>query len=137
MDVSVIYCGIINNPKLRSLTVVYLLVILQLGWAQLEWSRRVTHELQSSGSCPGPDGSRCLVVRCSCGLGALASPVRRVQAAFMMAAVFPESRPLSASAHQASACITCAHSPIGQSKSHGPAQYHWEQGLGQGADTER
>lgn len=66
------YCCVIDNPNFNDLTTIYLLVILQQGWAQLEGSHRLTLEFQSSGSCPGLDGPGCLAVRDSCGLGASA-----------------------------------------------------------------
>lgn len=72
MDVSVIYCCVIDNPNFNDLTTIYLLVILQQGWAPLEGSHRLTPEFQSFGGCPGLAGPGCLAVRGSCGLGASA-----------------------------------------------------------------
>lgn len=112
MGVSVIYCCVIDNANLSDLTTIYLLVILQRGWAHLEGSHRLTLEFQSFGSCPELDGPGCLAVRGSCGLGASASSVRRVQAVGTAAATFPENQPLSTSAQQGSVCITCAPSPL-------------------------
>lgn len=120
MDASVIYRCVIDNPNLNELVTIYLLAIPQQGWAQLEGSHRLTLEFQSFGSCPGLDGPGCLVARGSCGMGASASSVRRVQAVCTTAAAFPENQPLGTSAHQGSVRITCA-----QSKSHGPAQCHY------------